>query len=338
MGSYVDDGFGGALTQANAQVMIDELYAMGRATGTIFNMDKTHGPATRLVILGLLYCSVTQSCRIGEDKLAKYSSRVALVILRQATTSKALEKIVGNLGYAAWVEPFGRPFLTFLAHHINHDDPKAVLPLTPLMTTALRIWFTILRRNRGLPYAYILGLMPKADSPIFVDAASLVGLGGLHGSDYFMFGHADLREFIHHCPGWAAYPCVPIAWLELLAVLVALSLFGHRYPRHLIVLYSDNTNVIAWLGSRRSPNPVVSTLVAAIDRIKYKFLLKLSVRFIPSSKNVTADSLSRARVPQWLRRRGTRIFPCMSSLAHLVDSRNLVTSWISTINNLETCV
>ena len=101
LGSYVDDGFGGARTRAQAQHMIDELYAMGRATGTIFNMDKTRGPATRLVILGLLYCSRTQSCRIGDVKRAKYSSRVALLVLKLTTTSKALEQIVGNLGYAA---------------------------------------------------------------------------------------------------------------------------------------------------------------------------------------------------------------------------------------------
>ena len=81
--------------------MIDELYAMGRVTGTIFNMDKTRGPATQLVILGLLYCSVTKSCRIGDDKRAKYLSRVVLLVLKRSTTSKALEQIVGNLGYAA---------------------------------------------------------------------------------------------------------------------------------------------------------------------------------------------------------------------------------------------
>ena len=73
-------------------------------------------------------------------------------------------------------------------------------------------------------------------------------------------------------------------------------------------------------------------MVAAIERIKYAFLLKLSVRYIPSDKN-TADSLSRARVPLWLQRRGTRILPSMSALVHLIDRRNLVTSWISSLNN-----
>ena len=64
-----------------------------------------------------------------------------------------------------------------------------------------------------------------------------------------------------------------MARLELLAALVAVQLFGNRYPKHLIVLYSDNTNVVAWLGTSRSPDPIICTLVAAIEQIKYQYLL-----------------------------------------------------------------
>ena len=79
-------------------------------------------------------------------------------------------------------------------------------------------------------------------------------------------------------------------------------------------------------------------MVAAIERIKYAFLLKLSVRYIPSGKNRTADSLSRGRVPTWLKHRGTRIFPILSSLLDLIDPRNLVTSWASSLENDKICL
>ena len=57
--------------------------------------------------------------------------------------------------------------------------------------------------------------------------------------------HTDLVHHITHSPGWESYTQVQIAWIELLAVFVALYLFGPRNPKHLIVLYSDNTNVVA---------------------------------------------------------------------------------------------
>ena len=78
-----------------------------------------------------------------------------------------------------------------------------------------------------------------------MDAASSVGLGGVHGSEYFQFTHEDLQQYIIACPGWESYPRVIIAWTELLAVFVALYVFGHRYPESLIVVYSDNNCVVA---------------------------------------------------------------------------------------------
>ena len=69
------------------------------------------------------------------------------------------------------------------------------------MKAALRLWFAILRCNRGLSYAYILGHLPKASAPVFVDAASLVGLGGLHGTDYSIIAHDDIQELIQRCLG-----------------------------------------------------------------------------------------------------------------------------------------
>ena len=59
IGSYVDDAFGGALEQKHTQFMIDTLTTVGKHTATFFNTDKTRGHAWSLVILGLLFCSIS---------------------------------------------------------------------------------------------------------------------------------------------------------------------------------------------------------------------------------------------------------------------------------------
>ena len=41
-----------------------------------------------------------------------------------------------------------------------------------------------------------------------------------------------------------------------------------------------------------------------IELIKMKYNLKVSVFYIKSSANVTADALSRGEMPEWLRMRG----------------------------------
>ena len=136
LGSYVDDAFGGAQTRAQEKLVVDTLILIGGMTATIVNPEKTRGPATSLVILGLLYCSVSQTCRLGEDKQSKYLARIAAIVASTSTTSRELEKLTGNLGFAAWVEPFGRPLLSCLYTAIVNDDPSAKVPITHLMRSA----------------------------------------------------------------------------------------------------------------------------------------------------------------------------------------------------------
>ena len=129
------------------------------------------------------------------------------------------------------------------------------------------------------------------------------------------------------CPGWGLYPLVPIAWLELLAALIAIRVFTVRFPGHIWYLYSDKESVVAWLTSRRSPHPIVGTVVAAIEKIKYQLLLKISARYISSGRNHVADRLSRNRIPRHLRTVGSSILPDLNDIAKSVNYNKLLALW-----------
>ena len=165
-----------------------------------------------------------------------------------------------------------------------------------------------------------------------MDASTSSGIGGVHGYNYFSVIHGNLTPLINACQGGShspksqlhGYNCSSFLW----------RFFGPQYPGHLMVLYSGSTNVVAWLGpSCRSPYPTVCTVVAAIERIKYEYLLKLSLRYIPSTKNRTADLLSRNHVPSWLRYRGTRRTPHLTSMIRLIHFNYLARSWLDTISH-----
>ena len=139
LGSYVDDAFGGSQSKKSAQKLIDFVSEMGAHHGAGVNYAKTCGPATSMVILGLLYNSRTRVCSLDPVKVAKYSERIHTIINNGGTTSKGLEKIIGNLAFAAWVQPFGRPLLSFLAAYIIPDRPTTFRPLTEMMQVAFRV-------------------------------------------------------------------------------------------------------------------------------------------------------------------------------------------------------
>ena len=154
---------------------------------TVVNSSKTEGPATTMVILGLHYCSQTKICNLDSAKVVTYLDRIRSMLRAGHTTSKDLERLTGNLEFAAWVEPFcllsASPFI-----HIPRDHSKPTTPPyhPPLFyPDAMRIWLCLLQRNRGLRYAYILNALPAERRRIFVDAASTGGIGGYASYTYF---------------------------------------------------------------------------------------------------------------------------------------------------------
>ena len=76
-----------------------------------------------MVILGLLYKSNSKICSLDPKKVLKYTERIDTLIGQSWVTSKDLERMVGRLEFAAWVEPFGCPLLTFLSTYITPDRP-----------------------------------------------------------------------------------------------------------------------------------------------------------------------------------------------------------------------
>ena len=173
--------------------------------------------------------------------------------------------------------------------------------------------------------------MPTEHRRMYVDAASTKGIGGYSVTTYFLVPNRWLYPYLRQCDGWSAYPKVDIAWVELLAAYVAIDMFAARSPGKYLIMYSDNTNVVAWLSNRRPPNPFVGALVSAIERLKYQFFLKLSIRYIPSEHNVSADLLSRQTIPARLQKNGNRIYPNLRRLCSNLVLDNIYPSWATTV-------
>ena len=97
----MDDGFGGADLWKLAMKLIKFITEKGLTHEAIVNIAKTEGPATALVILGLLYCSQSKVCRLDPAKVTRYATRINALLVAGVATSKELERLVGNLQFAS---------------------------------------------------------------------------------------------------------------------------------------------------------------------------------------------------------------------------------------------
>ena len=107
---------------------------------------------------------------------------------------------------------------------------------------------------------------------------------------------------------------VKIAYRELMSTVIAFLYFAPKSPSSLVRINCDNSNVVSWLNKSRCSKKLGYRLLSVIELIKLKYNLKVSVFFIKSSSNSSADSLSRGVIPQWLKAQG---------LGHIVNMRKI---------------
>ena len=121
---------------------------------------------------------------------------------------------------------------------------------------------------------------------------------------------------------------LPIAYIELIAVLAGFSVFSQNQKNTVIKLYTDNTDVVAWLQKSRCRAGLGFKILAAIEFFKRSHRLKICTRHIPGKHNNTADQLSRGKIPEWLRRYGIRREVNLNDLFRLI--KNPLRFWITT--------
>ena len=121
---------------------------------------------------------------------------------------------------------------------------------------------------------------------------------------------------------------LPIAYIELLAVLAGFSVFSQNQKNTVVKLYTDNTDVVAWLKKSRCRAGLGFKILAAIEFFKRSHRLKICTRHIPGKHNNTADQLSRGKIPEWLRRYGIRREVNLNDLFRLI--KNPLRFWITT--------
>ena len=298
----------------------------GNITTAIPNLDKCHGPAQVLAILGMMFDAIKRYISLPPKKQKKYLRKLTETLSAGWASSKDLEKIVGYLVWASYAEPFGRPFISVISASISRMNPHRQVRIVGEIRTALLIWVAILTRNIGISFEYVLNQLDLAEDEWFVDASTSWGIGGCSGSRYFSIPNKGLIPLFSL---FGAYPDLgamrvpshrlPIAYIELLAALVALSVFSEFYPNRVMLLNTDNTDVVAWLRKGRCSKGIGFRLLTAIEYFKRLHGIKISPRHIPGRFNNSADSLSRGVIPHWLLRHRARLsvdVPLLGSLIH----------------------
>ena len=204
------------------------------------------------------------------------------------------------------------------------ENPKKEIWLDAVASTACEVWCLLLRKNRGLPYDFILGKLPRQKNEWFADASSTYGYGGVCGNHFFKISNETWSAVLNN-QKYSKLKNLFISYRELLAVLFAFHCFAKLAPKSYVRINSDNTNTVSWLNKARCPKKMGFLLLAAIQFYKAKHMLRVKAFYSKSEHNTSADELSRGHTPCWLNQHGTRSHINLQQILNLID--NPISFW-----------
>jgi len=145
--------------------------------------------------------------------------------------------------------------------------------------------------------------MSQVDFFIFTDASNHGGGGAIvdrNGgvTEYFQYSHSArlsmaLREKMGSPSGSSDGGDGFINYLEAFVVMQALELLSFRLMNKNVFVFSDNSSVVSWLGTSKTPPLKARFFTSHIAQLSVRYEFRLERGWVPTHLNSIADDLSR---------------------------------------------
>jgi hypothetical protein len=257
--------------------------------------NKTEGPTTKLVFLGIFLDTLAMEASLPDDKLIRIREVIAYFSAQKTCTKREFLSLLGHLNFASRVIPAGRSFVGHLLERartvkkLHHR-----LTLTAGCRRDLAMWTMFLSQWNGVAFFHDQFASVAADLELYTDAASSAGFGGYYAGRWFSGAWPqEIRRLLDTDEGWS------MALLELYPIVAAAVLWGGEWNAKRILFHCDNLATVQIIERGRSP---VDAIMKLVRRLTWEALTgNFTVRaaHIPGSVNVIADALSRFQMQEF---------------------------------------
>ena len=241
-------------------------------------------PTTRLEFLGITFDSASMTMEISQEKMQDIKEELGVWLLKTTANRREVKSLIGKLQFLAKCIKAGRIFLARLIKWIWTMDRGKEYAIPAEARKDIAWWARCASHHNGISLMW-LHKEPEVDTIIATDACQ-VGYGGTCGDQYFR----------------GRFPKEPaqgnIAYLELLAVMVALKVWGADLRGKYFWIHVDNEAVASVLnsGGSREENLQNSLREIALLAAQNQFVIK--AKHIPGVSNRIPDWLSRWHEPE----------------------------------------
>ena len=277
--NYIDD-FGGCDTPSRAPDAFHALKHLLCRLGLQSSPDKDCPPTTLMVFLGILINTVTMTLSVPQEKIADLLHKLQAVSHASIISRRQLQSVLGLISFVTACVCPGRIFMSALFNALRGLQHAGFAPVTPEICSDIRWWLHFLPRYNGVSLIPPPTYLPDV---LFTDACA-TGAGG---------------HFQHQCFHVAFPPVIlddnnnNINIKELLAIIVALRLWGPQLTGRHLLIRSDNNSAVLAINNHRSHSLLTQQCLRIIWFLCASFDLDIQAEHIPGFINEIADLLSR---------------------------------------------
>ena len=277
--NYVDD-FGGCDSSSRAADAFHALKKLLLILGFETSTDKDCPPSTLMVFLGILFDTINMTMSIPQAKLDELLQIIKTVINASTISRRRLLSLLGLLSFVtACVRP-GRIFMSALLNGLRGLPRHGFLTICDDIRADLQWWLCFLVKFNGVSIIP----SPVYHPDVLITDACLTGAGGHFQHQCF---HIDFPQHIMDNNDYH------INVKELLAVIVALRLWGSQLAGSRILIRSDNATTVQAISNRRSHSALIQQCLRIIWLLCAVSDLDIMAEHIPGYLNIIADLLSR---------------------------------------------
>ena len=286
---YLDDFFTAEVLEDSCSNNIDLIKRVFDLLGVPLASDKVIGPLQIITYLGIEIDSINSVIRLPKDKLDDLLLSLNYWKGRKKCIKKELLSLIGRLSFACKVVKCGRFFLKRLidlsttVHSLFHH-----ISINVEARKDIQWWVDFLPSWNGI--AMFQEQCVLSDNINLFTDASGVGLGGFYDGQWFSI---PLNNNKGHS----------IAYLELLAIVVATFCWGDQWCNKQIVLCTDNEAIVFIWSAGSCKSEKIMSLIRLFFFFTAKRNITLLLHHIPGYLNSYADSLSRLQGARFMEMR-----------------------------------
>ena len=247
--------------------------------------DKTVAPCQSLTFLGVELDVLANELRLPPGKIERARNELQQLIPRKKVPLRDIQACSGRLNFACVAVPLGRPFLRRLMDLcVGVRRPHHRVSINRAARLDMRAWMTFLSQFNGRSLLTVQRW--HSEEPFFLetDASGALGLGAVCGPSWLL-GRWPVELL-----------SLDISVKELVAIVVAIGVWQHRFAHRRVCIHSDNAAIVACINSQSSRSPAIMYWIRKLFVLVVLNDMLVRATHIPGTTNRAADALSRGLV------------------------------------------